>query len=687
MRHRKKNRHFLLYIGEHLTGMLVLFFIAVVLSIVGRTVGDMQKNPSSTDATKSIAFNVLRLGVVCIDGTTRAKYHFSIDPIRGGYITLTTPQGNDYIDNANGFGIERILGIGTYRWTGIGREGSVASGEFVIEDFCATVNSQAIETSVIAPMSNLISLGTEQIPHLQVRLFIDNKPITDMSKVLDSEQVEVRVTTITSTMVEIIATNALGQIQLIGKAAKDDLLSKPGVDVWSYMWNVSKSPEGAMKLVARVRYVDGKSIDGDQMSITVRHWDGQQKTTFATPRWVATKSEIPESPEEKNVIIARISDPASCGNPLECRIYCKSTSEENIKCQSFVQKIITHEVLNQVSLADDISDERLLQMLTDVKKRPKEIPEIIQEPWAFKQFCSVLAHVPLCTKILLQNDMSAPDTLLAKKEALAQEKEVEHRLFLTRTGARAFIDSDNDGVLDFDEVNIYKTDPNNADTDSDGFQDGAELLAQTNPRGGMVVFEDVNEQIAGGTVSSMKKRIADESVIFENPMITGETDPSILVVKSVEVVEIAQDDMGTTTTKKLKFEGIAPPNSFITLYIFSDPLIVTVKADATGSWTYILNKELPLGTHLVYGAITNTEGHILVKSEPFQFVKTLEAVSFGGSVLPSEKQHTRFPSGASLYALFAVIIGILGIALSVAGFVIKHEGKKELSSISKKMHE
>lgn len=45
------------------------------------------------------------------------------------------------------------------------------------------------------------------------------------------------------------------------------------------------------------------------------------------------------------------------------------------------------------------------------------------------------------------------------------------------------IDSDNDGVLDNDEINKYKTDPNNPDTDGDGYNDGDEIKNGYNPLG------------------------------------------------------------------------------------------------------------------------------------------------------------------------------------------------------------
>ena len=44
-------------------------------------------------------------------------------------------------------------------------------------------------------------------------------------------------------------------------------------------------------------------------------------------------------------------------------------------------------------------------------------------------------------------------------------------------------DSDNDGLPDGDEINVYKTDPLNKDTDGDGYKDGEEIKAGRNPKG------------------------------------------------------------------------------------------------------------------------------------------------------------------------------------------------------------
>ena len=42
-------------------------------------------------------------------------------------------------------------------------------------------------------------------------------------------------------------------------------------------------------------------------------------------------------------------------------------------------------------------------------------------------------------------------------------------------------DTDGDGLLDGDEIDIYDTDPLNPDTDGDGYSDGDEIRDETDP--------------------------------------------------------------------------------------------------------------------------------------------------------------------------------------------------------------
>ena len=52
-------------------------------------------------------------------------------------------------------------------------------------------------------------------------------------------------------------------------------------------------------------------------------------------------------------------------------------------------------------------------------------------------------------------------------------------------------DSDNDGLSDGDELNIYGTDPFNPDSDGDGYSDGDEVKGGYNPNGpGKLLIND-----------------------------------------------------------------------------------------------------------------------------------------------------------------------------------------------------
>ena len=56
------------------------------------------------------------------------------------------------------------------------------------------------------------------------------------------------------------------------------------------------------------------------------------------------------------------------------------------------------------------------------------------------------------------------------------------------------IDTDNDGLTDNDELNIWQTDPDNPDTDGDGYLDGEEVSNGYNPNGeGTIEINEVAE--------------------------------------------------------------------------------------------------------------------------------------------------------------------------------------------------
>lgn len=62
-------------------------------------------------------------------------------------------------------------------------------------------------------------------------------------------------------------------------------------------------------------------------------------------------------------------------------------------------------------------------------------------------------------------------------------------------------DTDGDGLIDGDEVIIWKTDPLNPDTDGDGYLDGLEVKSGYNPLGTGKLFENSNQTTSSNTTT------------------------------------------------------------------------------------------------------------------------------------------------------------------------------------------
>jgi len=126
--------------------------------------------------------------------------------------------------------------------------------------------------------------------------------------------------------------------------------------------------------------------------------------------------------------------------------------------------------------------------------------------------------------------------------------------------------------------------------------------------------------------------------------------------------------------KVLKIQGKAPPHSFVTIYIFSEPIIVVTKTDGNGNWEYILDKPLAEGRHTVYTTVTNNIGEIEKSSEPFEFARAGDKVM---RLLEPKKAEVEVLSPVDSFnrnfiiLVISTIIFALGGAFIVVGFFIK----------------
>lgn len=245
--------------------------------------------------------------------------------------------------------------------------------------------------------------------------------------------------------------------------------------------------------------------------------------------------------------------------------------------------------------------------------------------------------------------------------------ELIQKIVSERVSKEVFTDSDSDGVTDYDEVTIFETDPFSADTDKDGFIDSAEI------EGGFDPIDPSPEAV----------------IVYESPKEEGIIRDDVLSVNSViAVVDNETEGDEVPPRPKALLSGTALPNSYVTLYIFSTPIVITVKTDRDGNWSYIFDKELENGEHEVYVGVTDNSGRVLAKSNPFTFVKTAEAFTPVGAtsdrpiLQPTDSEGTLFNQRMMLVVLSLSVVSI-GLVLLLFGLYLnRREPQVEQPAVS-----
>ncbi|MES2436976.1 MAG: hypothetical protein V4519_03100 [Patescibacteria group bacterium] len=192
-------------------------------------------------------------------------------------------------------------------------------------------------------------------------------------------------------------------------------------------------------------------------------------------------------------------------------------------------------------------------------------------------------------------------------------------------GDLVFKDSDSDTLSDFDEVHVFKTDP-----------------------------------------SIFTSQIIPSQ--YQDPHTAGITASNIFEVRNISYVASSSTD-----SKSIVVEGTALPNSTLTLFIYSNPIIASVKANAQGLWKYIVTDPLEDGNHTLYIASVNGEGTIVSKSEPTSFSKTpksivLETVGLTQDVLEARKDKLQ----KNIIPLLVGVLAIAGLFIGVVYRMLKN---------------
>ena len=451
----------------------------------------------------------------------------------------------------------------------------------------------------------------------------------------------------TVTRIELYATPQRSNESLYIGTARRDVAGG-----WRFAWDTTNTPAGQYKVHATARE-GNRRFRSDPVSALVR----------TAPPVITTEADT----EDEDTEVSDDDQPAEAIVPPTARgpIEVEPLSPETVAAREIVDRIVSEE---RPRIADQVEAEREIDTDPDVETT---LTEIIADYEAdinddLQRLSSALRsgdeqqieYTRERLRALERNIVRQSVTFATEEEALALEARVREviddrkavvqqteAIIRDRVGEAVLVDTDNDGITDFDERTLYNTDPEAADSDSDGFIDGVEILRGFNPNDA-----------------------APEAVIdYESPKEHGFTRPDILAVESIDTVTTTNQATGEPEIAAV-ISGRALPNSFVTLFIYSTPTIVTVRTEADGSWSYTFDKELENGEHEVYVGITDNAGRIVTKSEPLRFARTATAFT-PLATAATEPLTTPSPEGEPLFSTSSVMF-ILSVSTIMIGLVL-----------------
>ena len=514
---------------------------------------------------------------------------------------------------------------------------------------------QEIKDKVSESILSVDQQASDLRPQTVISIFSDSDRVTSSDVVSGTLKLRVSTEGAKKVIAHIIQANIKNRIIELEQSTSNK-------NSWVGKWDTTKINNGPYLIVVFVTSEFG-DYRAASVNITIKN-DIVDVPTIVDiePIYQNSETEADNSTKGKGVSRQLLGESLQgCKTATECREVCTKEDGKN-ECREYVQEnIISESGIKIRSVADYITLKQVDDALGD-----NVGPGGCIGAEECRSYCSSSVNDDECADFLRDNNLLSKDEIKNKQKLLDSAREDRDRIIKERIGVRAFLDSDADGVPDYDEINIYGTDPQNADTDSDGVPDGVELLSYTNP---LINSQDIISASTGEEPPENVKEI--DTIEYENPQDAGELDSETFTVDTVVLNTANIEDV---PSENIVLSGTAPANSMVTLYVFSNTIIVSLKTNEDGSWEYTLTRELEDGTHEAYVALTDSNGKIFAKSKALSFIKQAQAITVGETVLGKDVAKAPNLVGAS-YTLTLVLIFILGIVFVFIGFRI--EGKEE----------
>ncbi len=423
------------------------------------------------------------------------------------------------------------------------------------------------------------------------------------------------------------------------------LAEKQNTTDWRYRWNTKQTPNGEYVVFAKVKHTYGLS-DSRRVPVTVKN----EVVVTQTEEQAKTVSDLQAiSTVLKETVVPQ-------GEPVP------PSSQPQIATVQPIYLTPVKEVVNEIDVTDEEMDSLsvlLQEFRSKIEKDLNKLAKAIRNGDE-DEIKNIKAHIESIRQDVIETLPVSKEKgeIIAKidehlKKVVNELQELALRneqIIKERVGDAINKDSDKDGISDYDEVNLYNTDPFNPDSDGDSFIDGTEVMAGYDP-------------------TNSKPEVL---VAYESPQEIGVVREDLLSVNTIFTIPKINSDstVADDTADGAIISGKGLPNSFLTLYIYSTPIVVTVKTDENGSWSYTFDKELDNGEHEVYVGMTDNAGRIVAKSNPLTFVKTAQAftpVDAAGAVAITESAEPSLINQNMLLVIVSIAVVAIGLVLILLG--------------------
>lgn len=395
------------------------------------------------------------------------------------------------------------------------------------------------------------------------------------------------------------------------------LATKSG-GAWQFIVNTKEIPNGKYEFFARTRH-NGEIIKSTSITKTILN------TVDTVPKTQTVETDTVDIVERQ---FAPTAEPEVVSSP-EVSVDVSEATDELLRSDN----LSLNDLFQRYALAVQSGD----TILIEIAKRELEAKR------------KALVNSSLLDTNLRDISSDINEEISSRLAELEKRVVTFEKIRRDKSAGNTAIDTDMDGISDFDEVNIYLTNPDLADSDNDGITDGVEIMRGYDPRD--ATLEAVME--------------------YESPRDSvGLVREDVLLIEQVlPVTKIEPEEGAPEVIAEIRGKGL--PNSFVTLFIFSEPTVVTVRTDADGSFVYTFDKELSDGNHEVYVAVTDNAGEIIAQSNPFSFIKQAQAFTpvdaneaqvVINEVLISETSNYKTVVGLGILA-FGLILVMLGLSL------------------------